>query len=213
MKLFLDTANVEEIKEAVSFGVIAGVTTNPSLVAREDGDFHKMLAEICSLVEGPVSAEVLSLDAREMVREGKVLSAIAPQIVIKLPMLPEGLKAARELKAEGIKTNITLVFSLNQALLAARAGGSFVSPFVGRLDDKGHDGMGLVRDIGDVFKTYELQAEIIAASIRHPFHVIEAAKAGSHIATLPYKVLRQMFEHPLTDLGVEAFLKDWEKRK
>ena len=213
MKLFLDTANLDEIREGVSWGVIDGVTTNPSLVAREEGDFHKMLEGICSMVQGPVSAEVLSLEAREMVKEGKVLSDIAPQIVIKLPMLPEGLKAARELKAEGIKTNVTLIFSLNQALLAARAGGAFVSPFVGRLDDRGHDGMRLVKDIVAVFSSYGLSAQVIAASIRHPLHLIGAAQAGAHIATLPYKVLRQMVEHPLTDLGIEAFLKDWEKKK
>ncbi len=210
MKIFLDTANLVEIKEAVSWGVVDGVTTNPSLVAREEGVFHKILLEISSMVAGPISAEVLSLEAREMVQEARILASIAPQIVIKVPVTPEGLKAARELKEEGIKTNVTLIFSLNQALLAARAGGAFVSPFLGRLDDIGHDGIALVQDIVEMLRYYDLPTEVIAASIRHPYHMVEAARIGADIATVPFKVLKQMFEHPLTEQGIEAFVQDWE---
>lgn len=210
MKIFLDTANLEEIKEAVSWGVVDGVTTNPSLVAREEGAFHKILVEISALVPGPISAEVLSLEAKEMVQEAKVLASIAPQIVIKVPVTPEGLRAARELKEEGIKTNVTLIFSLNQALLAARAGGSFVSPFLGRLDDRGHDGIALVQDIVEMLRYYDLSTEVIAASIRHPYHMVEAVRVGADIATVPFKVLKQMFEHPLTEQGIKAFVQDWE---
>ncbi len=210
MKIFLDTANLKEIKEAVSWGLVDGVTTNPSLVAREEGAFHKILAEISTLVSGPISAEVLSLEAKEMVSEARLLASIAPQIVIKVPVTPEGLKAARELKEEGIKTNVTLIFSLNQALLAARAGGAFVSPFLGRLDDKGHDGIALVQDIVKMLRYYDLPTEVIAASIRHPYHMVEAARVGADIATVPFKVLKQMFQHPLTEQGIKSFMKDWE---
>ncbi len=211
MKIFLDTANIEEIREAVSWGVVDGVTTNPTLVSKEKGDFHKLLVEINNLVKGPISAEVISLEATEMVKEARILAAISPQIVIKVPITPAGLKAARELKEQGIKTNVTLVFSLNQALLAAKAGGAFVSPFLGRLDDLGHDGIELVRDIVDVYRYYGIETEVIAASIRNPYHVTEVAKAGADIATIPFKVLKQLVAHPLTDSGIEAFLKDWEK--
>lgn len=213
MKLFLDTANLAEIEEAAGWGVLAGITTNPTLVSREKGDFHQILKDISLLIDGPISAEVTGMTAADMVKEGKFLAGIAPQIVIKVPITEEGLKAAKELRREGIKSNITLVFSLNQALLAARVGGAFVSPFIGRLDDQGHDGMVLVKEIAQVFRYYALPTEIIAASIRHPLHVVEAAKAGAHIATVPFKILRQMVKHPLTDLGIQAFLKDWESKK
>ncbi|HHX77160.1 MAG TPA: fructose-6-phosphate aldolase [Firmicutes bacterium] len=213
MKLFLDTANLAEIEEAAGWGVLSGVTTNPTLVSREKGDFHQILKDISCLVDGPISAEVTGITAADMVKEGKLLAGIAPQIVIKIPITEEGLKATKELRREGIKSNITLVFSLNQALLAARVGAAFVSPFIGRLDDRGHDGMVLVKEIAQVFRYYALPTEIIAASIRHPLHVVEAARAGAHVATVPFKVLRQMVKHPLTDLGIQTFLKDWESKK
>lgn len=209
MKLFLDTANVEEIREAVSLGVISGVTTNPSLIAREGRDFKGVVKEICRLVDGPISAEVVSEKAEEMVPEAEELAAWAPQIVIKVPMTWEGLKAVSRLSAKGIKTNMTLIFSANQALLAARAGATYVSPFVGRLDDVSHDGMEIIREIAQIFSLHGLATEIIAASVRHPRHVIEAALAGAHIATVPYKVLQQMVQHPLTETGIKKFLADW----
>ena len=211
MKIFLDTANVEQIREANSWGIIDGVTTNPSLIAREGRDFREVVEEICSIVNGPISAEVISLEAKGMVKEGRELAKIHENINIKVPMCSEGLKAVKELSSRGIKTNVTLVFSANQALLAAKAGASFVSPFVGRIDDTGHDGMQVVHDIVQVYLNYAYETEIIAASVRHPIHVLEAAKAGAHIATIPWKVLQQMTKHPQTDLGIEAFLKDWEK--
>ncbi len=213
MKIFIDTANVEEIKKAHRLGVISGVTTNPSLIAKEGRNFQEVVQEICSIVDGPISAEVISLKADEMVREAEVLAKIHPNVVIKIPMVPEGLTAAKELKQRGIKTNVTLVFSANQALLAALAGATFVSPFVGRLDDMGQDGMELIRDIVDIYEIYGFDTEIIAASIRHPIHVTQSAKAGAHIATIPYKIIMQMAKHPLTDLGVERFLADWETVK
>lgn len=213
MEIFLDTANVDEIREAVKWGVVSGVTTNPTLVSKESGSFHEILKEICELVDGPVSAEVISLDAGGMVREARELAAIAPNIVIKIPVTPTGLEAVRRLAAEGIKTNVTLVFSPLQALLAARAGATFVSPFIGRVDDVGQEGMQILADIVQIFRNYDFPTRIIAASIRHPQHVLEAARLGADIATVPYKVLAQMFKHPLTDVGIQRFLEDWEKFK
>ncbi|MGO0123413.1 fructose-6-phosphate aldolase [Desulfothermobacter acidiphilus] len=211
MKLYLDTANLEEIRTAVSWGVIHGVTTNPSLVAREGRDFPSLVKEIAELVGGPVSAEVISTEAGGMVAEAEKLSCLHPNVVIKIPITPEGLKAVKALKARGIKTNVTLVFSTNQALLASLAGASYVSPFVGRLDDIGQDGMALVAEIAEVFSLHGLPTEIIAASIRHPMHVVAAARAGAHIATVPFRVLEQMVRHPLTDIGIERFLADWHR--
>ena len=211
MKIFLDTANVEHIREANSWGIIDGVTTNPSLIAKEGRDFREVVEEICSIVNGPISAEVISLDAAGMVKEGRNLAKIHENINIKVPMTAEGLKAVKDFSARGIKTNVTLVFSANQALLAAKAGASFVSPFVGRIDDTGHDGMQVVHDIVQIYLNYAYDTEIIAASVRHPIHVLDAAKAGAHIATIPWNVLQQMTKHPQTDLGIAAFLKDWEK--
>jgi len=212
MKLFLDTANLDEIRKAASWGVISGVTTNPSLVAREEGDFEKIIEEITGIVPGPVSAEVISLKGEEMVEEAKKLSQKASNVVIKIPMTSEGMKAVSQLTPLGIKTNVTLVFSFNQALMAAQAGATFVSPFVGRLDDIGHTGMDVVKEAVDVYNYYGYETEIIAASIRHPLHVIEAARVGAHIATIPFKVLEQMFKHPLTDIGIDKFLEDWGKK-
>lgn len=212
MRLFLDTANIDDIREAVSWGVISGVTTNPTLVAKEQGrSFVEIIGEIARLVPGPVSAEAVSPEAEAMVAEARRLAAIADNVVVKIPMTPEGLKAVSRLGREGIKTNVTLVFSANQALLAALAGATYVSPFVGRLDDIGHDGMQVVRDTAEIFGFHGLETEIIAASIRHPMHVIEAAKAGADIATVPMTVLRAMARHPLTDRGIETFLADWKK--
>lgn len=213
MRLFLDTANIDEIKEACSWGVISGVTTNPTLVAREGRDFQEVVAEICRIVDGPVSAEAVSREAEAIVAEARGLAAIHPHVVVKIPVTAEGLKAVRQLKAEGIKTNVTLVFSANQALLAALAGATYVSPFVGRLDDISHSGMEVVADTVLIFAQYGLDTEVIAASIRHPLHVLEAAKAGADIVTLPYSVLQQCLKHPLTDSGIERFLADWEKAK
>ncbi|MEK4253496.1 MULTISPECIES: fructose-6-phosphate aldolase [unclassified Ureibacillus] len=213
MKFFIDTANFDEIKEAHSWGILSGVTTNPSLVAKEEGiSFHDRLREIAELVDGSVSGEVISLDAEGMIKEGLELSKIAPNITVKLPMTPEGLKACKYFSEKGIKTNVTLIFSANQALLAARAGATYVSPFLGRLDDIGQNGVQLVAQIAEIFNIHQIETEIIAASIRHPQHVVEAALAGADIATVPFKVLKQLFHHPLTDKGIEAFLADWEKR-
>ncbi|ACX51233.1 transaldolase [Ammonifex degensii KC4] len=211
MKLFLDTANLEEIRTAVSWGVIQGVTTNPTLVAREGREFKSLIKEIAELVDGPVSAEVISTEAEGMIAEAEELSRLHPNVVIKIPITPEGLKAVKALKARGIRTNVTLIFSANQALLAALAGASYVSPFVGRLDDAGHDGIALVREIAEIFSLHGISTEIIAASIRHPLHVVAAARAGAHIATVPFRVLDQMVRHPLTDIGIERFLADWAK--
>lgn len=211
MRLFIDTANVEEIREINELGVISGVTTNPSLIAKEGRDFVEVVKEIASIVDGPISAEVVSLEAPDMIKEAEKLAAIHPNIVIKIPMTAEGLKATRACAQKGIKTNVTLVFSANQALMAALAGATYVSPFVGRLDDIGENGIGLVADIVEIFTLHGLNTEIISASIRHPMHVIMSAKAGAHIATVPYKVLKQMLKHPLTDIGIEKFLADWEK--
>ncbi|MDA8097703.1 MAG: fructose-6-phosphate aldolase [Clostridia bacterium] len=209
MRLFIDTANVEHIREAAAIGVISGVTTNPSLIAKEGRDFVQVVKEITEIVDGPISAEVISLEAPGMVAEAEELAKIHPNVVIKIPMIPEGLKAVSMLTPKGIKTNVTLVFSANQALLAALAGATYVSPFLGRLDDIGHDGIQLVGEIMDIFNIHEISTEVITASIRNPLHVINSARAGAHIATIPYKVLMQMFKHPLTDNGIKQFLDDW----
>ncbi len=211
MRLFLDTANLDEIREAASLGVITGVTTNPSLVAREGRDFRQVVEEICQVVDGPISAEAVSLDAAGMLREAQQLAGWHPNIVVKIPITWEGLKATSSLAKKGIKTNLTLCFTANQALLAARAGATFVSPFLGRIDDVSWDGMELIHDIVEIYEAHDLPTQVIAASIRHPLHVIEAARAGAHIATIPYKVLQQMVKHPLTDQGIEKFLADWAK--
>jgi transaldolase len=211
MKIFLDTANVKEIREAFSWGILDGVTTNPSLVAREGQDFHETLREICRIVPGPVSAECVTLTAEEMVREGRELSRIAKNIVVKIPMIREGLKAIKALSSEGVRINTTLIFSSPQALLAAKAGASYVSPFIGRLDDIGHVGMDIVREIRAIFDNYEYTCEVLAASIRHPLHVVDAATVGADIATMPFPVLESLLKHPLTDIGLQKFLKDWEK--
>lgn len=209
MKLFIDTANVEEIKEANEWGIICGVTTNPSLIAKEGRVFEEVVKEITEIVDGPISAEVISLDAENMVKEALELAKIHKNIVIKIPMTQEGLKAVKQLSAKGIKTNVTLIFSAAQALLAARAGATFVSPFVGRVNDIGMDGDGLIGEIADIFMLHDIDTEIIAASIRDPKSVVTAAKMGSHIATVPYGVLKKMFHHPLTDAGIEKFMQDW----
>lgn len=211
MRFFIDTANVEEIREAASWGILSGVTTNPSLIAKEGRDFREIIREIVQLVDGPISAEVVSLDAEGMIREARSIATWSPNITIKIPMTPEGLKAVRQLSADGIKTNVTLVFTPNQALMAARAGATFVSPFIGRLDDIGYDGMEVVSTAAKIFSMHGIETQIIAASIRHPVHVTRAALAGAHIATVPYNVLKSMFNNPLTERGIERFLADWEK--
>ncbi|NWF98379.1 MAG: fructose-6-phosphate aldolase [Nitrospirae bacterium] len=211
MKFFIDTANVDEIRRANELGVIDGVTTNPSLIAREGRQPVPLLKEICSIVNGPVSAEAVSIKADDMIREAKTLAKIHKNIVVKIPMTPDGLKAVKKLSANGIKTNVTLIFSPSQALLAAKAGAAYVSPFVGRLDDISHNGMNLVADILEIFDNYMFNTEVIVASIRNPLHVVESARMGAHIATIPYSVIIQLTKHPLTDIGIEKFLKDWEK--
>lgn len=213
MKIFIDTANVSEIREANEWGVVCGVTTNPSLIAREGRDFKEVVTEITSIVDGPISAEVISLEVDGMVSEALELSKIHPNIVIKIPMTKEGLKAVKQLSAKGIKTNVTLIFSPAQALLAAKAGASYVSPFVGRLNDIASCGNNLISEIAEMFDLHAIDTEIIAASIRSPQDAVDAALAGAHIATIPYKVLEQMLHHPLTDAGIERFLKDWESVK
>lgn len=210
MKLFIDTANVEEIRKANEMGVVCGVTTNPSLIAKEGRDFKEVVKEITEIVDGPISAEVISLEADGMIAEALELSKIHKNIVIKIPMTPEGLKAVKALSKKGIKTNVTLIFSAGQALLAARAGASYVSPFAGRLDDIGMDGISLISEIAEIFNIHGIETEIIAASIRNQMHVTDAAVAGSNIATVPYKVIMEMTKHPLTDTGIEKFMKDWE---
>ena len=210
MKLFIDTANIEEIREIAELGVICGVTTNPSLIAKEGSDIVSAMKEITEIVDGPISAEVLALQCDEMVKEAEELVKIHKNIVIKLPMCKEGLKAVKILSEKGIKTNVTLIFSAVQALMAARAGATYVSPFVGRLDDIGTVGIDLISQISEIFKIHNMQTEIISASIRHPMHVHESALAGAHIATVPYKVYNQMFNHPLTQSGIEKFVKDYE---
>ena len=210
MRFFIDTANIEEIKEANELGVICGVTTNPSLISKEGRDFIEVVKEISTIVDGPISAEVISLDHKGMVEEADKLSKIHKNIVIKLPMTLEGLKATKILSQKGIKTNVTLIFSATQALFAARAGATYVSPFVGRLDDIGQDGLSLIEEIVDIFNVNAIETEIIVASVRNPIHVAQAARMGADIATVPYKVITQMTKHPLTDKGIENFLKDWE---
>ena len=212
MKFFIDTANVEEIREANAMGIICGVTTNPSLIAREGRDFYQVIQEIASIVDGPISGEVKAstVDAEGMVKEGREIAAIHPNMAVKIPMTAEGLKAVKILEAEGVKTNVTLVFSAGQALLAARAGASYVSPFLGRLDDISTPGIDLIEAIADIFAIHNIGTQIIAASIRNPIHVIDCARAGANIATVPYKVLMQMIRHPLTDQGIEKFQKDYQ---
>lgn len=211
MQLFLDSANPNEIREATNLGVISGVTTNPSLVAKEKVDYKERILEICQIVSGPVSVEVLSQEAEGMVAEAKEFTTWASNVIVKVPMIQEGLRALKSLRQLKIKTNVTLVFSLNQALLAAIAGADYVSPFVGRLDDVGHDGMQLVAEIVNAYKAYNMCTQVIAASIRHPLHVVQAVRAGAHIATIPFSVLEGMLHHPLTDLGVQRFLDDWQR--
>lgn len=211
MKLFIDTANIDEIKEINQWGILSGVTTNPSLIAKEGRDIKEVMEEIAAIVDGPISGEVISLDQEAMVEEARQLAKLHKNIVIKIPMIGEGLKAVNVLAREDIKTNVTLVFSANQALLAARAGATFVSPFVGRLDDIGHNGLDIIRDIREIYDIHGIGTEIIGASIRHSQHVVEVARAGAHIGTIPYKVFQQMLKHPLTDSGLASFLKDWEE--
>ncbi len=211
MKFFLDTGNIDEIREGILLGMVDGVTTNPSLVAKEKRDFDSVVREILQIVEGPVSLEVVSLDAPGMVEEGKTLAGLGENVVVKIPMTAEGLKATRVLSEQGIAVNETLIFSPSQALLAAKAGASYVSPFVGRLDDISHTGMDLVEQILTIFDNYDLNCEVIVASVRNPLHVVEAAMLGAHIATMPFKILEQLIRHPLTDLGIEKFLADWKK--
>ncbi len=211
MKIFIDTANVEDIRKASELGVICGVTTNPSLIAREGRDIKEVIEEICSIVDGPISAEVMALECDEMVREGRELAKIHKNIVIKIPMCEEGLKAVKILAKEGTTTNVTLIFSPLQALLAARAGASFVSPFLGRLDDIGNPGIEIVSQIAEMFNIHGIDTEIISASVRNPMHVLDSAMAGSHIATIPYNVIVQMVKHPLTDAGMKKFIEDYNK--
>ena len=213
MKFFIDTANLDEIKEAATIGILDGVTTNPTLLAKEKGkgDFRTIVKKICEVVDGPVSAEVVALDADGMVKEAEELSKLHKNVVVKIPMCQEGLKAIKILNSKGIRTNCTLIFSPIQALLAAKAGASFVSPFVGRLDDASHVGMDLVEDLVTIFDNYEISTEVIVASIRNPLHVVEAATIGADIATIPFKVIGQLIKHPLTDIGIKKFLEDWKK--
>jgi len=211
MKIFLDTANLDEIREGAALGVVDGVTTNPSLMAKEDGDYKEMLKEICDIVRGPVSAEVVAEDCDEMVRQGRDFAKLSEFIVVKIPLIPEGIKAVKKLSAEEIKTNVTLCFSANQGLLAAKAGATYISPFVGRLDDAGNDGMQVVADLVEIYERYALPTQVLAASIRHPMHVVEAAKLGADVSTIPYKVFQLLFKHPLTDVGIAAFNRDWAK--
>jgi len=210
MKFFLDTANVKEIQEAASLGLLDGVTTNPSLVAKEGRSFKEVLVEICNIVDGPISAEVVSLEADAMVKEGKELAKIHKNIVVKVPLIAEGLKATKRLAAEGIKVNVTLCFSPTQALLAAKAGAWCVSPFIGRLDDISSNGMELIRQILTIYRNYDYKTLVLVASVRHPQHVVEAALAGGHICTMPFSIFQQMVKHPLTDSGLKKFLADWE---
>ena len=211
MKIFIDTANIEQIKEVNSWGILDGVTTNPSLVAKENKDFSTLVKEICAIVDGPISVEAVSITAKDIVPEARKIAAGNKNIVVKIPMTEVGLKATKILASEGIKINMTLIFSANQALLAAKAGARYVSPFVGRLDDIGQNGMDLIAEIMDILDNYEFDCEIIVASVRDPIHVTEAARLGAHVATIPYDVLKKMFKHPLTDAGIDKFLKDWEK--
>jgi transaldolase len=212
VKFFLDSANLDEIREAAELGLIDGVTTNPSLISKEGGvDFNRHIAAICELVEGDVSAEVTSLDVEGMLREGREYARIAPNVIIKCPLTRDGLKATRQLTSEGIRVNVTLCFSAAQAILAAKAGAAYVSPFVGRLDDIGQNGLAVLTDIVEIYRNYEWGAQVLASSLRHPIHVVEAARMGADVATMPLKVLNQLFQHPLTDKGLEQFLSDWRK--
>ncbi len=213
MKFFLDTANIEEIRQGVSLGLVDGITTNPSLIAKEGRNLEEVAKEICELVDGPVSLEVVSTNSAEIIEEARHLAKIHKNVVVKIPMIREGLKALHVVSQEGIRVNVTLIFSANQALLAAKNGAAIVSPFVGRLDDIGNSGMELIYDIVQIYSHYEFNTEVLVASIRTPIHVLEAAKMGAHIATLPGKVLEQLIKHPLTDIGLEQFLADWEKQK
>jgi transaldolase len=214
MKIFLDTANIDEIREAVSLGVVDGVTTNPSLISKENrGDYKDVMKEICDIVQGPVSAEVVSDDCDEMIRQAHDLVKISDHIVIKIPLIADGIKAVKQLSADNINTNVTLCFSANQAILAAKAGATYISPFVGRLDDVGMDGMGLIADIVEIYENYAYSTQVLVASIRHTQHVLESATLGADVATIPTNVLMQMLKHPLTDTGIAAFNKDWEKVK
>jgi transaldolase len=213
MKFFLDTASISEIKEGVALGIIDGVTTNPSLVAKEGVSFHERLKEICAVVNGSVSAEVTALDFDAMIKEGHVLAKLHPNITVKVPLIPEGIKTCKALSSEGIKVNVTLCFSPSQALLAAKAGATYISPFVGRLDDISQDGMQLVKDILQIYKNYDFKTQVLAASLRHPMHVVQAAMAGAHVGTMPFSVIKQLFNHPLTDSGLKKFLADWDKVK
>lgn len=209
MKFFLDTALVEEIREGASYGLVDGVTTNPSLVAKSGRKFREVIDEICTIVDGPISAEVVATEAEGILAEGRELAKIHPNIVVKVPMIPEGLKAVRIFAQEGVRTNVTLVFSAAQALLAAKAGAAYVSPFVGRLDDAAHDGMATVQQIVEIFEAYAFPTEVLVASVRNPLHVVDAARMGADVCTMPLGVLRQLMRHPLTDVGLEKFLKDW----
>lgn len=212
MQLFIDTANIDEIRIAASWGIITGVTTNPSLMAKEKcSDWNKIVKEICQLIDGPISVEAVGMQAEEMIKEARVISQISPNVVVKIPMGEEGIKAVKQLNKEGIRSNVTLIFSANQALLAALAGATYVSPFIGRLDDAGQDGIPLIAEIKSIYDNYGYQTQIITASVRHPLHVTLAAKFGSDIATVPFKVLKLMFVHPLTELGIKNFLDDWGK--
>lgn len=211
MKFFIDTANIAEIREAASMGVLDGVTTNPSLVAKEGKDFRKLLEEICAIVDGPISAEVISTDFDGIMKEGRELSKIHKNIVVKVPLIKEGLKAVKALKAEGIRTNVTLCFSPTQALVAAKSGAYFISPFIGRLDDISHSGMDLIRQIVTIYRNYQYETQVLVASVRHPLHVVEAAMIGADICTIPFKVIEQLIKHPLTDIGLQKFLEDWNK--
>jgi transaldolase len=213
MKIFLDTASLKEIREGQAMGILDGVTTNPSLLSKESGDYRENLKEICSIVRGPISAEVVSLRFEEMVEEGRSLAKIADNIVVKVPINLEGLKVIRKLSSEGIRVNVTLIFSPNQALLAAKAGASYVSPFIGRLDDISENGMELIDQIVAIFDNYDIETEVLAASIRHPIHVVQSALAGADIATMPFSVLEKLLNHPLTDIGMDKFRKDWDKVK
>ncbi|MFL6374966.1 MAG: fructose-6-phosphate aldolase [Pyrinomonadaceae bacterium] len=214
MKFFIDTANLDEIREANELGLIDGVTTNPTLVAREGNvDFKEHLKKICDIVKGDISAEVTAIDTEGMLREGRELAKVAGNVVIKVPLIPDGLKACRIFRAEGTKVNVTLCFSAAQALLAAKAGASYISPFIGRVDDVAWDGMQLIRDILQIYENYGFQTEVLAASIRHPMHIVDCALAGCDVATIPFKVITQLVKHPLTDKGLDAFLADWKKRE
>lgn len=210
MKLYLDTANVKEIQEGAHLGLIDGVTTNPSLVAKEGRSFKEMLLEICKMVDGPISAEVVGVESEAMIKEGQDLAKVHKNIVVKVPLIPEGLRATKQLSSEGIRVNVTLCFSPTQALLAAKAGAWCVSPFIGRLDDVSSDGMALIRQIVTIYKNYDYKTQVLVASVRHPQHVVEAALAGGHICTMPYSVFQQLAKHPLTDIGLKKFLADWE---